>query len=168
MYKKAEDLGKILDAPDAASVLVHRMQADISAASTAREGLEDPLSVAYVYTRGPDVMLLFGSGMVTNPVISAAGALDAGVASGVTGSITVTPEALISASPDVLVVPSEGLAALGGIEGLLSIPGISATPAGLNRRILAYPEGDFLTLGPRISDSVGLLAEDLAELLGSP
>ncbi len=167
MYDKTEDLGAMLDAVDVASVLVHRMRTDIGEATSSTGTSIEP-SVAYVYTRGPDVVLLFGSGMVTNPVIVASGARDAGLAAGIEGSIPVTPEALIGAAPDVLVVPAEGLAALGGIDGLLSIPGIAETPAGLNRRILAYPEGDFLTLGPRIPDSVVLLADDLEELMGAP
>jgi iron complex transport system substrate-binding protein len=113
-------------------------------------------------------MLLFGTDMVTNPVIAAAGAWDAGVLSGVEGSIPVTPEALIAAAPDVIVVPSEGLESLGGVDGLLSIPGIAQTPAGSNGYILAYPEGDFLTLGPRIAQSVAALTRDLTDLGVAP
>jgi iron complex transport system substrate-binding protein len=109
-------------------------------------------------------MLLFGGDMVTNPVIAAAGARDAGALAGVVGSIAVTPEALIAAAPDVIVVPSEGLETLGGIEGLLAIPGIAQTPAGRSGYILAYPEGDFLTLGPRIAASIGALTSDLEDL----
>jgi iron complex transport system substrate-binding protein len=109
-------------------------------------------------------MLLFGNDMVTNPVIAAAGAQDAGALSGVDGSITVTPEALIAAAPDIIVVPSEGLETLGGIDGLLAIPGIAQTPAGANGYILAYPEGDFLTLGPRVAKSVAALTNDLRDL----
>lgn len=167
MYDKAEDLGAMLDAVDVASVLVHRMRTNIGEATPDQPEPGQLPRVMYLYTRGPDVLLLFGSEMVTNPVIGAAGASDAGADSGVVGSIPVTPEALIAASPDVIVVPSEGLTALGGIDGLLAIPGIAATPAGVHRRILAYPEGDFLTLGPRIPSSVNQLAEDLAELSGS-
>ncbi len=160
MYSKIEDLGRILQAEESAAALEARMRDEMAAAtaSAAAEGLR----IAYVYTRGPDVMLLFGSEMVTHPVIEATNATDAGALSGVEGSITVTPEALISAAPDVLIVPSEGLEALGGIEGLLAIPGIAQTPAGRQRWILAYPEGDFLTIGPRIPETLALLVADLA------
>jgi iron complex transport system substrate-binding protein len=168
MYSKIIDLGSILDADDTAEALATRLRDDIEAVRTVSNADSDAPSVAYVYTRGPDVMLLFGNGMVTHPVIEAAGASDAGSAAGVDGSVTVTPEALISAAPDVIVVPSEGLEALGGIDALLSIPGISQTPAGVSRQILSYPEGDFLTLGPRIAASVASLAADLAELTQSP
>ena len=106
--------------------------------------------------------------MVTKPVIEAAEGRDAGAMAGVEGSITVMPEALIAAAPDVIVVPSEGLEVLGGIDGLLAIPGIAETPAGVNRRILAYPEGDFLTPGPRIAQSVADLAADLRDMISAP
>ncbi len=168
MYAKAEHLGAMLGAADNANALVQRMRDDIAEVTSSEDASTDLPTVAYLYTRGPDVMLLFGKGMVTNPVILSAGAIDAGIESGIEGSIPVTPEALIAASPDVLVVPEEGLSALGGIDGILAMPGISETPAGFNRRILAYPEGDFLTLGPRIPTSVALLAEDLTQFFGSP
>ena len=65
-------------------------------------------------------------------------------------------------------VPEEGYAVLGGIEGFLAIPGVSATPAGQNRAVFAYPEGDFLTFGPRIASSIELLANDLSSLRTAP
>jgi iron complex transport system substrate-binding protein len=164
MYHKIDDLGAILGAKEAATALRSRLQAEIEAAGTAMESTADSPSAAYVYTRGPDVMLLFGSGMVSHPVIEAAGARDAGSSAGIDGSIPVTPEALIAAEPAVIIVPSEGLEALGGIDGLLSIPGIAETPAGINGRILAYPEGDFLTMGPRIARSIAALSVDLVAL----
>ncbi len=163
MYGKIDALGEILGVEQAAASLASRLRTDIEAAGVTTTSSASP-SIAYVYTRGPDVMLLFGEDMVTIPVITAAGGSDAGTAAGVSGSIPVTPEALIAAAPDVIVVPSDGLETLGGIEGLLAIPGIAQTPAGSNGWILAYPEGDFLTIGPRIAQTVAALSADLADL----
>jgi len=168
LASKVDQLGVLLNEPDAAAALNARMQAEIAAATPDAAASADRPRVAYVYTRGPDVMLLFGEGMTTTPVITASGGLDAGVDAGVTGTIPVTPEALAAAAPDVIVVPSEGYAILGGLEGLMAIPGFSATPAGVNGAVLAYPEGDFLTFGPRIADSIRLLARDLAARPGTP
>jgi iron complex transport system substrate-binding protein len=164
MYAKIGQLGEILDASTEAGALTDRLRREVAEAGAASPPSQESPSIAYVYTRGPDVMLLFGNDMVTNPVIAAAGAQDAGALSGVDGSIPVTPEALIAAAPDIIVVPSEGLETLGGIDGLLAIPGIAQTPAGANRYILAYPEGDFLTLGPRVAKSVAALTNDLRDL----
>ena len=168
LYNKVTDLGTLLSASDLAADLNERIRTDIEAASVDHDEGAAALRVAFVYTRGPDVMLLFGSGMTTVPVIVAAGGFDAGTEAGVTGTVDVTPEALAAAAPDVIVVPAEGYEVLGGIDGLLSIPGVAATPAGSSRSVLAYPEGDFLTFGPRIAESIALLANDLALLAVAP
>jgi iron complex transport system substrate-binding protein len=160
LYERIERLGEILGASAEAEALVAELSADIDSAEAVAEDTE--LRVAYVYTRGPDVMLLFGEGMTTQPLIEAAGAVDAGVGSGIVGTVPVSAEALVAAAPDVIIVPEEGLGILGGVDVLLEMPGVAETPAGRNRAILAYPEGDFLTFGPRIADSLERLIADLS------
>ncbi|MEA2009205.1 MAG: ABC transporter substrate-binding protein [Actinomycetota bacterium] len=168
LHTKVTSLGLLLGTSEAAADLNARLESEIAAASVIPDDSVPAPRVAYVYTRGPDVMLLFGEGMTTTPVIEAAGGLDAGVDAGVEGNVPVTPEALAAAAPDVLVVPEEGYAVLGGIEGLLAIPGVAATPAGVNRAVFAYPEGDFLTFGPRIAASIERLVTDLGSLSIAP
>jgi iron complex transport system substrate-binding protein len=160
LYERIERLGEILGASAEAEALVAELSADIDAAEVVAEDTE--LRVAYVYTRGPDVMLLFGEGMTTQPLIEASGAIDAGADSGIVGTVPVSAEALVAAAPDVIIVPEEGLGILGGVDVLLEMPGVAETPAGRNRAILAYPEGDFLTFGPRIADSLERLIADLS------
>jgi iron complex transport system substrate-binding protein len=165
LYEKMRAIGTALGVPERGVVLAEETKASIETALATATPLDPAPGVAYIYTRGPDVMLLFGAGMTTQPLIEAAGGRDVGAESGVVGTVTVTPEALVAAAPDVIIVPQEGLEALGGIDGLLAIPGIAETPAGKARRILAYPEGDFLTFGPRIGESLGLLIADLRSVL---
>lgn len=159
MYAKIETLGSLLGASDEAENLIEEISSEIAAVRAGAP--ETDLRVAYVYVRGPDVVLLFGEGMTTQPMIEAAGAVDAGTDSGVTETIPMTAEALVAAAPDVIIVPEEGLGILGGVEVFLEIPGVAETPAGENRAILAYPEGDFLTFGPRVADSLERLIADL-------
>jgi len=162
LYEKIMSLGSMLGLSDEAEALSRRIDDEVERASTG--ALARALRVAYVYTRGPDVNLLFGDGMTTKPLIEAAGAIDAGTEIGIVGTVPVTAEALIEAAPDVIIVPAEGVELIGGIEAFLELPGIGETPAGERGAILAYPEGDFLTFGPRIADSLRLLIEDLAAL----
>lgn len=165
LYDKIGDLAEALGVPANGAEIVAELRADIeNALNTAPERDPEP-GVAFVYSRGPDVMLLFGSEMTTQPVIEAAGGIDVGAESGVTGTVSVTPEAIVAAAPDVIIITSEGLQALGGEDGLLAIPGFAETPAGRDGRILDYPEGDFLTFGPRIAESLALLIADLNSVL---
>jgi iron complex transport system substrate-binding protein len=162
LYDDITAIAEALGAPDAGEELVGRVRGEIDAAlGSVDTGMTSP-RVAFVYSRGPDVILLFGSEMTTQPVIEGAGGVDAGAASGIVGTVDFTPEALVAAAPDVIVITSEGLGMLGGIDGLLEIPGFAATPAGRERRIFDYPEGDFLTFGPRIADTLNSLIADLA------
>ena len=100
----------------------------IEAALRSSSDFDPPPGIAFVYSRGPDVMLLFGSEMTTQPLIEAAGGIDVGTASGVTGTVSVTPEAIVAAAPDVIIITSEGLQALGGEAGLLADSRASPRP----------------------------------------
>jgi len=167
LYEKTRQIGAVLDVSDKGQRLAEQIEAEVAAALAPAAEPTDRPRVAFVYSRGPDVMLLFGSGMSTQPVIEAVGGTDAGAASGVSGTVAVTPEALVAAAPDVIVTTQEGLDALGGVDAFLLIPGVAETPAGRNQRILAYPEGDVLTFGPRIAESLGLFIDDMRTVLDS-
>jgi len=167
LYDKARAIGTALGVPDKGEELARQTKTAVDDAMATATPLDPAPGVAFIYTRGPDVMLLFGAGMTTEPLIEAAGGRDVGAESGVVGTVSVTPEALVAAAPDVIVVPQEGLDVLGGIDGLLAIPGFAETPAGKARHILAYPEGDFLTFGPRIGDSLRRFIADLRSVLES-
>ena len=167
LYAKIVSVSDALGVPERGRALAGSLQAEIEDALATVGTFDEPPGIAFIYSRGPDVMLLFGSEMTTNPLIVAAGGVDVGAQAGVTKTVAVTPEALVSAAPDVIIITSEGLEALDGLDGLLAMPGFAETPAGRDRRILDYPEGDFLTFGPRIAGSLRLLIEDLHLLLGA-
>ena len=158
--EKIATLGLVFGDESGAQALSARIRADVADA-TAGVPTEGQLRVAYIYTRGPDLVLLFGEGMVSNPVIVAAGGIDAAVDSGIIESIAATPEAIFAADPDVIIVPEEGYSITGGLDEFIKIPGIAQTAAAENGRVYAYPEGDFLTFGPRVADSIRALVADL-------
>jgi iron complex transport system substrate-binding protein len=165
LYSKLEQLGAVLGVEDQARALASEVRGSVEQTLASVQDYEPDPRIAFVYSRGPDVMLLFGSEMTTQPLIEAVGGIDVGAEAGVVGTVSVTPEALVAASPEVIIITSEGLQALGGIDGLLSMPGFAETPAGRDRRILDYPEGDILTFGPRIADTIRQLVNDLEQQL---
>ena len=80
---------------------------------------------------------------------------------GVVDTRQITAEALLLAKPDVLLVTTTGLASVGGVDGLLDIPGLAQTPAGRDRRVLAYEDQYLLGGGPRTGQMMRQLAADL-------
>lgn len=121
--------------------------------------------VAFLYLRGSaSVYLLGGAGSGADSLIEAAGGVDAGKESGLKKDFTpITSEALAKAAPDVILVMSKGLESVGGVDGLLKIPGVGQTPAGLDRRVASVDDGVLLNFGPRTDAVLTSLVEQIHE-----
>lgn len=123
------------------------------------------LRVAMLYLRGDSTQLIFGEGTSIDWLIEATGAVNVATEMGVVDTAGITAEALIAAAPDVLLVTTDGLASVGGIDGLLAMPSIAGTPAATNRAVLAYDAQLMLGNGPRTGEFLAALVADLADLM---
>ena len=164
--EKIRQIATIMSAEAAGEELVERVEAEIAQAQSLIPEVDTPPRVAYVYVRGEQLVLIFGQGVATNAMITGAGAIDAGAESGVFGAAPLTPEAIVAAAPDVIVLPDAGLAALGGEEAFAQLPGIAETPAGENEAFLAYDEAFFFNLGPRAGVALEQFVNDLYDVSG--
>ncbi|MFE9533906.1 hemin ABC transporter substrate-binding protein [Streptomyces sp. NPDC006691] len=161
--RRIETVAAALGVPDAGAELKSRTDQRISAArATPRKSGAKP-RVAFLYLRGSaSVYLLGGAGSGASSLIEAAGGVDAGKESGLTKDFTaITSEALAKAAPDAILVMSKGLASVGGIEGLLKVPGVAETPAGLDRRVVSIDDGVLLNYGPRTDEVLTSLVDQL-------
>ncbi|MFD7867555.1 hemin ABC transporter substrate-binding protein [Streptomyces sp. NPDC059783] len=155
-----------LGVPDAGTALERRTRDRIDAVRDTvpapADGAAKP-RVAFLYLRGSaSVYLLGGRESGASSLLEAAGAVDAGKASGLRKDFTaITSEALAKAAPDAILVMTKGLESVGGTDGLVKIPGVAETPAGMDRRIVSVDDGVLLNYGPR-TDRV--LRELIAQL----
>ncbi|MEL7378429.1 MAG: ABC transporter substrate-binding protein, partial [Bacteroidota bacterium] len=118
-----------------------------------------PPRVLFIYARGMGRLLAAGNETSASAMIELAGGQNA--ITSFPQFEALTPEALVEAQPDVILMFTSGLASLDGKEGLQQIPGISATPAYQKDRILTM-DGLYLTgFGPRSTQAAIELAEGL-------
>ncbi|MFF1338177.1 hemin ABC transporter substrate-binding protein [Streptomyces sp. NPDC058290] len=119
--------------------------------------------VAFLYLRGTaSVYLMGGSDSGAASLLEAAGAVDTGKESGLGKDFTpITSEALAAAAPDAILVMSKGLESVGGTDGLVKIPGVAQTPAGMDRRVVAVDDGVLLNYGPRTDQVLSSLISQL-------
>ncbi|MFJ5061591.1 hemin ABC transporter substrate-binding protein [Streptomyces nigra] len=154
-----------LGVAEAGERLVERSEDRIAAVrkQVPRQGTEP--RVAFLYLRGSaSVYLIGGRRSGATSLIEAAGAVDAGAESGLTKDFTaITDEALAKAAPDAILVMRKGLDSVGGVDGLVALPGVAQTPAGMDRRIISVEDGVLLSYGPR-TDQV--LKSVVAQLYG--
>ncbi|CAL9426382.1 hemin ABC transporter substrate-binding protein [Streptomyces sp. NPDC057387] len=139
-----------LGVPAAGKELTRRSEQRIEAVRAEVPHGEKP-RVAFLYLRGSaSVYLIGGEDSGAGSLIEAAGAVDAGAASGLGKDFTaITSEALVKAAPDAILVMSKGLESVGGVDGLVRIPGVAQTPAGMDRRVVSVEDGVLLNYGPR-------------------
>ncbi len=114
--------------------------------------------VAFLYARGAGTLLLAGADTGVAAVIGAAGGV---VPPGWSGFRPITAEAVVASDPDVWLVTTGGLASVGGVEGLLALPGVALTAGGRARRVVALDDGLLLTMGPRVGEAAAALAAAL-------
>ncbi|MFE2745897.1 hemin ABC transporter substrate-binding protein [Streptomyces scopuliridis] len=119
--------------------------------------------VAFLYLRGSaSVYLLGGRDSGASSLLEAAGAVDAGKESGLAKDFTaITSEALAKAAPDAILVMTKGLDSVGRVDGLVKIPGVAETPAGMDRRVVTVDDGVLLNYGPRTDEVLRSIVKQL-------
>ena len=128
--------------------------------------LSDKPRIAFLYLRGTSsIYLVGGAGSGADSLISAIGAVDVGAASLPRPFNTMTAESLATLNPDVVIVMTKGLQSVGGISGLLKLPGVAQTKAGKNHAIIDVDDSLLLSFGPRTPSLVVALASAVSEAL---
>lgn len=170
--KELDDIGPRIEAvagalgvAEAGKALVERTEQRIGKvrADVPDQPAADRPRVAFLYLRGSaSVYLLGGRESGAGSLLEAAGALDAGKESGLRKDFTaITSEALAKAAPDAILVMAKGLKSVDGVDGLVKIPGVAETPAGMDRRVVSIDDGVLLNYGPRTDQVLADLVDQL-------
>lgn len=168
-FAGAEDLARQVAAiygnPGAGEKLADRIADEVEAkkAEIAEIAPTDPdqkVRIAFLYLRGTaGVYYLFGEESGADQLIDALGAVDVAGELGWDGMKPMTDEALVAANPDLILVMTEGLDSVGGVDGLLDEkPAVAVTAAGEHRRFVDMEDGTILSFGPRSAGIIDALA----------
>ncbi|MFB7939710.1 hemin ABC transporter substrate-binding protein, partial [Streptomyces sp. NPDC056049] len=160
---RIDDVAAALGVPAAGEELRERTTERLDAVREKIPAHADRPRVAFLYVRGSAaVYLLGGAESGASSLLEAAGAVDAGKESGLKKDFTpITTEALAQAAPDAILVMTKGLQSVGGVDGLVKIPGVAETPAGADRRVVSVDDGVLLNYGPRTDQVLASLVDQL-------
>jgi iron complex transport system substrate-binding protein len=116
--------------------------------------------IAFLYLRGTSsIYLIGGRGSGADSLISSIGAIDVGAQTLPRPFNTMTAESLATLDPDVIIVMTKGLQSVGGISGLIKLPGVAQTRAGKNHAVIDVDDSLLLSFGPRTPSLVKALAK---------
>ncbi|UTW45327.1 ABC transporter substrate-binding protein [bacterium SCSIO 12696] len=121
----------------------------------------DSPQVLFILGHGGGTPMVAGEDTSAATIIQLAGGRNA--FSGFSGYKPMTAEAVVQANPDIIVVTSQGQKQLGGVTGVLNLPGIKLTEAGKNRRVLDYDALLLLGFGLRTPSVLAQIKADFQE-----
>ena len=120
---------------------------------------QEPRAVT-LYVRGTaGVFFILGADYGAADVLDALNLEDTAAENGITDINPANAEALLSLDPEIVLAMAEGVESTGGIDGLLERPGMAATTAGENERVITAPDTQLLAYGPRTPQAVRALGE---------
>jgi iron complex transport system substrate-binding protein len=153
--QKVRFVAEALGVPERGAALVEQIRADFAAAQALREQATSPAPrVLFFYLRGTTTQAVAGKDTPVDVMITAAGGINAAAEAGLAGFESLSPETVVAAQPDVFLVLEHGLESVGGVDGLLAIPGLAETPAGRDRRVVAMDDLYLIGMGPRAGQAL--------------
>jgi len=131
--------------------LIAQIDKDLADAKALIKKSDKMPRVLCVYNRGALAVDIAGS-QTFSSIVEYAGAENA--FKNVNGFKALSAEALVAANPDYLVFFESGYKSLGGEPGVLKIPGVMQTTAGIKKHIIVMDGVKLSNFGPRLGEAV--------------
>ena len=149
LIERVNTIGRLVHKTDMAQALASRLHLEWKdAQERVSHSKVNNIRALFVLSQNPSQLMVGGTKTSADAMIKFAGARNA--IAGMSGFKPLTPEAVIAANPDVIVVTDQGMKAVGGIGGVLRFPGISQTRAGKEQKIISLEAMYLLGFGPRM------------------
>lgn len=146
LESKIAQIAALVGKPAEGAVLAAEMRRRLDRPAAAARG-----TALCLIHPGGDGWMAAGRDTVPDLLLRLAGARNTIAFSGIK---PLSMEAAVAAAPEFLVVSASALAQAGGIDALLALPHLAATPAAAARRVAVLDAQVLLGLGPRTPEAV--------------
>jgi iron complex transport system substrate-binding protein len=160
--KKVEAIAQLIGLPQTGAELSKEIESTIALVG---EKVSGSPRIAFLYLRGgSSIYLLGGKGSGADSMLKALGAVDIGALMSNVPFAPFTAESFAVEDPEILLVMSKGLESVGGVDGLVNLPGVAQTTAGKKRAVIAIDDSLLLSFGPRTPDLLLKIAEAIEKV----
>lgn len=149
--KSIEKIASALGRQSEGKALIARNETALAEAKSLLQKSTSSPSVLCVFNRGTATISVAGKDTFAE-ILQYVGTKNA-IAS-IDGYKSLNTEALIASNPDYLLMISSGIESLGGIDGVLKIPGVAQTTAGKKKQIIGIESLRLTNFGPRFGETV--------------
>lgn len=148
-------IAKELNKKSEGEKIITKIESQLAEANAIVKKAKTSPKVLCIYNRGTQSFDVAGNKTFSNilPFVGATPAV-----TGVEGYRALNTEALIASNPDYLLMFESGVKSLGGVEGVLKVPGVDQTTAGKKKQVIAMDGIKLSNFGPRLGEAVKELA----------
>lgn len=153
LYQNIEKIGFKLNNELAAKQLVNQIRNHLTEIQQKIAKQPQKIKVLFLLSMGGSNTIA-GKNTVADAIITIAGGENIATH---TSYKSYSAESLIASNPEAIILTSQSVEQLGGLDKLSSIPGLTQTQAWKNRRIITIDQAYLLGLGPRVTQAVDTL-----------
>lgn len=146
-----QQIANALNREEAGKKLIGKIESELAEVNTLLEKRSSTPKVLCIYNRGTATISAGGKDTFAE-ILQYAGAENA--FADIEGYKSLNAEAVIKVNPDYLLMVSSGFESLGGVDGVLKVPGVSLTTAGKKKQIVAIESLKLTNFGPRLGEAV--------------
>ena len=154
---KIEGIGRALGLAKAAADLARKVRADMAdVAARVAQSKTKPRALSFLTFGQAGAPQAAGRMTAADGIIRLAGGVN--VFDAWMGYKPMTPEATVAAAPEVIMLGTQTIEAIGGVDKILADPALALTPAAKNRRVASADALLLLGFGPRTPEAVRIVA----------
>ncbi len=156
---KIEAVGRVTGKGTEAQAMIAQGREEMASLKSRLATVAGKPRVLFLLSMGGGAPQAAGANTAADGIIRLAGGTNA--VEGYSGYRPLTPESVIAARADFVLVTRQSVEAIGGLEKILAQPALSQTPAGKAGRILQFDALLLLGFGPRTPQAATQLAAAL-------
>lgn len=156
---KIRQIAEALNRKEKGEEVIKKLESDLAEAEKIVASKNTKPKVIFIFSRGAGATQVGGTNTPADSIIKMAGGINA--VTEFSEYKPLTPEAMVAAQPDIILLPTRGLQTIGGIDAVLSLPGVAEIPAGKNKKIISVDDMLLLGFTPRLGLGIKELCEKI-------
>lgn len=145
MYvKQLHEIARAFSKNEKATELSKQLKSDYKAQLDVVSKQVSKKRALFIYARGTSLLFAAGTKTIADDMMQYIGVENA--VTSFEGFKSLTPEAVIAANPDIILMLQSGSESLGGLAGIFKLPGVAETVAGKNKAVVLVDNLHFLSL----------------------
>jgi iron complex transport system substrate-binding protein len=158
--KKIRAVSKAVGKESAGQTLIAKLEAKMAALETKiKANVSEPKRTIFIMNMGGGSPMVAGLHTAANAMINISGGINP--MTSYQGYKPINIESLVNINPEVIIVTKRTMEGLGGMDGIMKIPGLTMTDAAKNKQVAVLEDMSALGFTPRLAEAANTIYQSI-------